>query len=183
MIIMIKVATAECFTHGHIAREIHAISQGYDGEFGPNYPLLKNVTQDLTVVCGIFAPTLSALQKVLKVDPPEPLKLIRGIKVYDEENDKKVAVMMAEAVKDLLEADMGIGTTAGIGRGGIAISTDEYTVVTSSGFYADITTHDSSRLLKRQECGIKKVLSVFVGVLGGDMSKIERDENVEIIKY
>ena len=178
---MIKVATAECFTHGHIAREIHAISQGYDGEFSPNYPLLKNVTQDLTVVCGIFAPTLSALQKVLKVNPPEPLKLIRGIKVYDDENDKKVAVIMAKAVKDLLGADIGIGTTAGIGRGGIAISTDEYTVVTSSGFYADLTTHDSSQLFKRQECGVKKALSIFLDVLNDDLDKIMEYDDVYII--
>ncbi|MCZ3367147.1 MULTISPECIES: UPF0254 family protein [Methanobacterium] len=178
---MIKVATAECFTHGHIAREIHAISQGYEGKFGPNYPLLKNITQDLTVVCGIFAPTLSALQKVLEVDPPEPLKLIRGIKVYNEENDKKVAVIMAESVKNLSGADIGIGTTAGIGRGGVAISTGEYTVVASSGFYADLTTPDSLQLFKRQECGIKKALSIFVDVLDGDVDRIERYGDIEII--
>lgn len=180
---MIKVATAECFTHGHIAREIHAISQGYEGKFGPSYPLLKNITQDFTVVCGIFAPTLSALQNVLKVDPPEPLKLIRGIKVYDEENDKKVAVIMAEAVKSLSEADIGIGTTAGIGRGGIAISTDKCTFVTNSGFYADLTILNSLQLLKRQECGIKKTLSIFEDVLSGDVNKIERDEEVKVITY
>ncbi|MGV8144205.1 MAG: FeGP cofactor biosynthesis protein HcgF family protein, partial [Methanothermobacter sp.] len=34
---MLKVATAECFTHGLIAREIHALSQGYDGKFGCSY--------------------------------------------------------------------------------------------------------------------------------------------------
>lgn len=178
---MIEVATAECFTHGHIAREIHVISQRYEGKFGPNYPLLKNVTQDLVVVCGIFAPTLSALQNVLKVEPPKPLKLIRGIKVYDEENDKKVAVIMAEAVKNLSEADIGIGTTAGIGRGGIAVSTDEYTVVTNSGFYADLTDHSSSQLLKRQEFGIKKTLSIFSDVLENNLDKIKEYENIEII--
>lgn len=178
---MIKVATAECFTHGHIAREIHGFSQGYDGEFGPDYNLLNGIPYDLSVVCGIFAPTLSALQKVLKVDPPEPLKLIRGIKVYDEENDKKVAVIMAKAVKDLLGANIGIGTTAGIGRGGIAVSTDEYTVVASSGFYADITTHDSSRLLKRQECGIKKALSIFVDVINDDWDKLMEYDDVYVL--
>lgn len=178
---MIKVATAECFTHGHIAREIHAISQGYNGKFGPNYNSLKNISYDLSVVCGIFAPTLSALQNILKVNPPEPLNLIRGIKVYDEENDKKVAVMMAESVKNLSDADIGIGTTAGIGRGGIAISTDKFVVVTNSGFYADLTAHDSFQLLKRQEYGIKKALFIFRDVLNDDWNKIMEYDDVSVL--
>lgn len=180
---MIKVATAECFTHGHIARELHVTSRGYEGKLGPNYYLLKDINQDLGVVCGIFAPTLSALQNVLKVDPPEPLKLINGIKVYDEENDKKVAVLMAEAVKNLSDADIGIGTTAGIGRGGIAISTSEFTVVTDSGYYADLTTDCPLELLKRQKYGVKKVLSILVDVLAKDMDKIKEYEYIEIIKH
>ncbi len=180
---MIKVATAECFTHGHIAREIHGFSQGYDGEFGPDYNLLKGIPYDLSVVCGIFAPTLSALQKVLKVNPPKPMKLIHGIKVYNEENDKKVAVMMAESVKNLSDADIGIGTTAGIGRGGIAISTDKFVVVTNSGFYADLTAHNSLQLLKRQEYGVKKTLSIFVDIACDNMDGIERYEDIGIIKY
>ena len=34
---MIKIATAECFTHGKIGRELHAIAQGYTGNFGRDY--------------------------------------------------------------------------------------------------------------------------------------------------
>lgn len=178
---MTKVATAECFTHGHIAREIHAMSQGYEGEFGCKYPLSRNIKPDLRVVCGIFAPTLIALQNVLKVNPPEPLKLINGIKVYDEEQDKKVAVLMAKAVKNISDADIGIGTTAGIGRGGIAISTSKYTVVTNSGFYADLTASCSSQLLKRQKYGIKKALSIFLDVLDDNFDKIRGYGDIDIL--
>jgi len=178
---MIKVATAECFTHGHIAREIHAMSQGYEGEFGCNYPLSRNIKTDLTVVCGIFAPTISALQNILKVNPPKPLKLIRGIKVYDEENDKKVAILMANAVKDISDVDIGIGTTAGIGRGGIAISTQEFTAVTDSGYYADLTASCSSQLLKRQKYGVKKAVSIFLDILDDDLGKIEEYGDIDIL--
>lgn len=180
---MIRVATAECFTHGHIARELHAASQGYEGKFGPNYDLLNGINQDMVVVCGIFAPTVSALRNVLKADPPEPLKLINGIKVYEEKQDKKVAVIMAESVKNLLNVDIGIGTTAGIGRGGIAVSTNEYTVVATSGFYADLTAPDSSQLLKRQKYGVKKALSIFLDVAGGNINKIKEYKDIYILNH
>ena len=38
---MIKIATAECFTHGKIGRELHALAQNYDGNFGCEY--IKNL--------------------------------------------------------------------------------------------------------------------------------------------
>ena len=34
---MIKIATAECFTHGKIGRELHAIAQWYTCNFGRDY--------------------------------------------------------------------------------------------------------------------------------------------------
>lgn len=37
---MIKIATAECFTHGKIGNELHALGQSYEGKFGCEY--IKN---------------------------------------------------------------------------------------------------------------------------------------------
>lgn len=187
---MLKVATAECFTHGLIAREIHALSQGYEGEFGcdflNNYNYNNNTASapngnfkpNISVVCGIFVPTVSGLKNILKIDAPTPSKIIRGVKVYDENYDKQVAVLMAKAVKDISEADMGIGTTAGIGRGGIAISTEEFTVVTTSGFYADLTSFCSPQLLKRQKKGVQKALNIFMAILNDDVGKIMDHDDV-----
>lgn len=184
---MIKVATAECFTHGLIAREIHALSQGYDGEFGCDYlthdnkPILSSENEfkpSISVVCGIFVPTVSGLKNILKINAPTPSKIIRGVKVYDENYDKQVAALMAKAVKDISEADIGIGTTAGIGRGGIAISTEELTVVTTSGFYADLTSFCSPQLLKRQKKGVKKALDIFLAILNDNMGKIMDHDDV-----
>ena len=158
-----KIATAECFTHGIIAREIHTYSQGYLGDFGPKY--LDNLQNDTILLCGMFIPTLSALISVLKVDPPKPQKLIKGIKVYDEKSDKKVAVLMAKAVKHMSGADIGIGTSAGIGRGGIAIVTDDYVAELSSDVYADLTCSSSNLLLKRQQSGIEKALNILSIIL------------------
>ncbi|WP_321421148.1 UPF0254 family protein [uncultured Methanobacterium sp.] len=164
----ITVATAECFTHGIIAREIHAAIQGYQGEFGPkslNLQWLKDRRGEVILLCGMFIPTLSAVKSVLKVDPPQPRKLINGIKVYQEEDDLEVAVLMARAVKEITGADIGVGTTAGIGLGGIAIATDELIVKTTSDVYADLCSSDSNQLLARQKSGIKKTFMLLESVL------------------
>ncbi len=180
---MIKVATAECFTNGQIAREIYALSQRYEGELGFKYTLPHEIRSDLTLVCGIFAPTVSAIKNVLKVEPPQPLKLMGDIKVYDGENDKKVAALMARAVMDISGADIGIGTTAGIGRGGIAISTTGYTVVTTSGYYANLSASCSSQILKRQKRGIEKGLNLFFEILNNDLDKLMGYEDTEIMEH
>ncbi|EKF85615.1 UPF0254 family protein [Methanobacterium formicicum] len=164
----ITIATAECFTHGIIAREIHAAIQGYHGEFGPkslNLKWLKDRRGELILLCGMFIPTLSAVKSVLKVNPPQPQKLINGIKVYQEEDDLEVAVLMARAVKEITGADIGIGTTAGIGRGGISIVTDKLTVKTTSDVSADLCSSNSNQLLARQKSGIKKTFMLLESVL------------------
>ncbi len=165
----IKIATAECFTHGLVAREIHACTQGYQGEFGPQLwgpETIKNFQEEVILLCGLFIPTLTALKTVLKVDPPEPHRLINGIKVYQEKEDQEVAVLMARAVKDISGADIGIGTTAGIGKGGIALLTDQYVVKTTSDVYADLCSADSQKLLLRQRSGVKKTLDILEEVVG-----------------
>lgn len=172
----ITVATAECFTHGIIAREIHACTQGYQGEFGPHVlksETLENLQDGVILLCGMFIPTISALKLVLKVDPPEPHEIINGIKVYHEKDDQKVALLMAKSVKEISGADIGIGTTAGIGRGGIAIITDEFTVKTTSEVYADLCSFDSAQLLERQRSGIKKTLNILEDIVNNKI-----DENV-----
>ena len=160
---MITISTAECFTHGMVAREIHAYSQGYLGEFGPKY--LQNIQKDVLLLCGMFIPTLTALTSILKVEPPKPQELIRGIKVYDELTDQKVAYLMARAVKDLTGAQVGIGTTAGIGRGAIVILSDEIMFKATSDVYADLRFPDSDLLLERQRSGVQKTLSLLVELL------------------
>ena len=84
---MIKIATAECFTHGKIGRELHALAQNYEGTFGKEY--IKNPEEygdfdynELSVTCSLFIPTIEAVEKILNVkNPPKPDKLIKGIKV------------------------------------------------------------------------------------------------------
>lgn len=39
---MIKIATAECFTHGKIGLELHALAQNYEGNFGSRY--IENIS-------------------------------------------------------------------------------------------------------------------------------------------
>lgn len=185
---MIKIATAECFTHGKIGRELHAIAQNYEGNFGRDY--IENLTDygdfdysELSVTGSLFIPTIEAVVKILNVEnPPKPDKLIKGIKVYDEEGDKSVSKIMAQSVKDLTNCDMAIGTTAGVGRGGISIITDKYEITTTTGVYADLSENNSETLFDRSEDGIKKALKIILLLLNNQIDKIECLENIEIIE-
>lgn len=65
---MIKIATAECFTHGKIGRELHALAQNYDGNFGCEY--IENIQEygefdynQLSVTCSLFIPTIEAVKR------------------------------------------------------------------------------------------------------------------------
>ena len=183
---MIKIATAECFTQGKIGRELHAIAQNYEGDFGREY--IENPKEygdfnydNLSVTCSLFIPTLEAVEKILNVkNPPEPDKLIKGIKVYDENGDKAVSKIMAQAVKDLSDCDIAIGTTAGIGHGAISIITDTYEITTTTDVYADLCENDSENLFQRSQSGIKKALKIVLLLLNNKIEKIESLEDVEI---
>ncbi len=185
---MIKIATAECFTHGKIGRELHAIAQGYEGNFGREY--IENPKKygdfdynKLSITCSLFIPTIDAVKTILQVkNPPEPTTLIKGIKCYEENGDKKVSEIMAEAVKKITSCDIAIGTTAGIGRGGIAIVNDKYTIITTSDVNSDLRKNNSEELFQRQENGIEKCLEIVLLLLNNNFEKINSMNNVEIIK-
>ncbi len=185
---MIKIATAECFTHGKIGRELHALAQGYEGNFGREY--IKNLEEygtfdfnELSVTCSLFIPTIEAVVKILNIkNPPKPEMLIKGIKVYDEKGDKLVSKIMAQAVKDLSDCDIAVGTTAGIGHGGISIITDTYEITTTTSVYADLSEKNSEILFKRSEDGIEKALEILLLLLNNEIGKIESLENIEIVK-
>lgn len=160
--IVIRIATAECFTHGKIAREIHAFSQGYP----LNYKWSLNPQEHrLSLVTGIFIPTLSGVKSILKFEPPPPTETMDDIKVYDEDTDKKMALKMAKAVKMITNADIGIGTTAGVGRGGIAIVSDQKSIIDSSDVYADLRYSTPSQIIRRQQSGIMKTLKLLENVI------------------
>ena len=163
---MIKIASAECFTYGKIGLELHRLSQNYTGNFGPEYIEYENIFKNTSVICSLFIPTISAVKTILKIpNPPQPKQLIKDIKVYDEKGDKKVSKLMAKAVKDMTKSDIGIGTTAGIGKGAISIQTNKYLITTNSGFYADLVNKNSKDLHQRQIAGIKKGLKIMKIIL------------------
>lgn len=185
---MIRIATAECFTHGEIGRELHTLAQGYEGNFGCRY--IKNPERygdfdynKLSVTCSLFIPTIEAVKKILNVThPPEPDNLIKGIKVYDEEGDKKVSKIMAKAVMEMSDCDIAIGTTAGVGHGAIAIITKDHEITAITDVHADLNELDSEELFERSQSGIKKTLEIMLLLLNDDFDKIESLENVEIIE-
>lgn len=197
---MITIATAECFTHGILAREMHALAQGYEDNFGSKYSYLVNEIQkdclkdailedkcsifdltDLSVTCGLFIPTLDAVKSILQIENPvEPLELVKGIKVYDDSGDIEMSILMAEAAKKIANASIGIGTTAGIGYGGIAIVDDDVIISTSSDVSANLIDADSNNLYMRQKSGIEKTLKILIYYLNDNLDRIKSLNNVDI---
>ena len=197
---MITIATAECFTHGILAREIHALAQDYEDNFGSKYSYLVNEIQkdclkdailedkcsifdltDLSVTCGLFIPTLDAVKSILQIENPvEPLELVKGIKVYDDSGDIEMSILMAEAAKKIANASIGVGTTAGIGYGGIAIVDDDVIISTSSDVSANLIDADSNNLYMRQKSGIEKTLKILIYYLNGNLDRIKSLNNVDI---
>ena len=197
---MITVATAECFTHGILAREIHALAQDYEDNFASNYSYLLNEVQkdclkdailedkcsifdlkELSVTCGLFIPTLDAVKSILKIDNPvEPLELIKGIKVYDDSGDIEMSILMAEAAKKISSSSIGLGTTAGIGYGGIAIVDDDVIISTSSDVSADLIKANSNDLYMRQKSGIEKTLKILIYYLNDNFDRIKSLNNVNV---
>lgn len=192
---MIKIATVECFTQGNIGREIHSLAQSYTGDFGNNYSKIIKETiaecnsifdfNELSLSCSLFIPTLDGVKDVLRMkNPLKPIKLIKGIKVYDDEGDKKMALAMAEALGDICPSqNILIATTAGIGYGGIAIMTDEVKIITSSDCYANLIECKSEDLNRRSISGIEKILKILIYYLNDEIEKIESLNDVEIIFY
>ena len=198
---MITIATAECFTHGILAREIHALAQDYEDNFASHYLNLITAAQNdcledgilkgnhslfdlknLSVSCGLFIPTLDAVKSVLKIEnPTEPLGLLKGIKIYDDAGDIEMSILMAESVKKISLSDIGIGTTAGIGYGGMAIVDDDMIISTSSDVSADLINANSNDLYLRQKSGIEKTLKILVYYLNGDFNRIQNLNNVKIL--
>ena len=87
-----------------------------------------------------------------------------------------------EAVKKLSDCDIAIGTTAGIGRGGITIITNEYEITTTTDINTDLRNKNSEELYKRSESGIKKTIEILLLLLNNDFEKINSFKNIEIIK-
>ena len=130
----------------------------------------------------MFIPTLDAVKSILQINNPvPPLDLIKGIKVYDDIGDIEMSILMAEAAKKISSSYVGIGTTAGIGYGGIAIVDDDVIISTSSDVSADLIKANSHNLHLRQKSGIEKTLKILIYYLNGNFDRIKSLNNVNII--
>ena len=154
----LKIATVECFTNGKVAGELHAFSRGYPYQ----YPFAINPDDiELSVVAGLFLPTLSSVKTILRIEPLEPKTVVDAIKVYDQENDCRMAFRMAEAVMRLTGADIGIGTTAGIGKGAVAVVATGKIYSRTSAVSADFRSDAPDILIKREKSGVFTALKLF----------------------
>lgn len=159
---LIKVALAECFTHGMISREIHAFSMGYPLTYSWK---INPKLYPISVTAGLFIPTLSGIRSILHFEPLPPAEVKNDIKIYNQDQDLHMAFQMAQSVKDITGAEIGIGTTAGVGKGGIAIVYDRGSVVIPSDICADLRSSSSNRIILRQQSGVHICLQHFESIL------------------
>ncbi|HJK77693.1 MAG TPA: UPF0254 family protein [Methanocorpusculum sp.] len=154
----LKIATAECFTHGKVAEELHAFARGYPHQ----YPFtLRREEVEISVIAGLFLPTLASVKTILRIEPLEPKTVVDTIKVYEQEADCRMAFRMAEAVMRLTGADIGIGTTAGIGKGAVAVVATGKIYSRTSAVYADFRSAKPDLLIKREKSGVFTALKLF----------------------
>lgn len=155
---MLKVATAECFTHGKVAQELHSFARGYPCQ----YPFaLQREEADISVVAGLFIPTISGVKTILRIEPLAPKTVMDDIKIYEQEQDCRMAMRMADAVMRLTGADIGIGTTAGIGNGAVAVVGMGKIYSRIPDVYADLRSSDAKLLRKREKSGVFTALRLF----------------------
>ncbi|WP_292461031.1 UPF0254 family protein [Methanothermococcus sp.] len=158
---MISIATAECFTHGKIGTIIHKIASGYDDV--REHPYYNYINGNVYVMASMFIPLRYSAEKLLNINLPEPDYKYRYAKAYSEKNDLKVAYLMAKGIKNMLNCDISIGTTAGVGRGGICILSDNNKHVFTTDVCGDLI--NGKNIIERQKNGIEKTLNKFVEIL------------------
>ena len=158
---MLSVATAECFTHGKIGILLHKMAMGYeDVKEHPYYPLFHG---RIYILASMFLPRREVIRDILGVELPPVDYPYRYAKVYSEEKDLQVAYLMARGLKDKLRCNIAIGTTAGVGRGGICILTDRDKYLFTTDVYGNVLTGEN--LLERSENGVSKTLDKLAEIL------------------
>lgn len=175
---MLKISCAECFTLGKIAQEIHAFSRGYPRDYSWN---IEGSHVKISLIGAVFVPTLTGVQNLLKIKPLEPFVTLDDIKVYEEKEDIIMAEMMAQAVQDIAGADIGIGSSAGIGKGGVAVCNHEMIISGPTGVNADLRKSSFELIIRRQKSGIKKTLYLLEHLIKKELESL--DSNNIIIKF
>ena len=161
---MLSIATIECFTHGKIGVILHKIAMGYrDVKELPYYPIFN---KNIYVMASMFLPQRDVVESILGIELPPPDYTYRYAKVYSEKKDLEVAYLMAKGLKDKLECNIAVGTTAGIGRGGICILTDNRRFLFTTDVYGNVLTGEN--LVERSEDGISKTLNKLAEILSNE---------------
>ncbi|ENN95948.1 hypothetical protein J422_04880 [Methanocaldococcus villosus KIN24-T80] len=160
---MITLATAECFTHGKIGLSIHKAASGYE-EFEYKYLFSEEdlkIVKNVKVLCSMFLPSIYAIEKLFNISLPKPDYYYKYAKAYSEKNDLAVAKKIAESLKDKLNPDIALASTAGVGRGAICIIADKCYLFTTD-VYANLLTFENVKERQKDgiEKGIKKVLEI-----------------------
>ena len=146
-----KVATVECFTHCEIGMEIHRLSAPYSKQ-------LKGVS----VLFSGFFPEVKTIEKLLGLKLPKPIAELNGIKVYDEETDSAVALTLSRRIKSLLNADISIASSAGIGRGAVVISFFSNNYLIRSEYNVNLLKASPSEIEKRKRSAVERSIETFL---------------------
>ncbi|SNR90345.1 FeGP cofactor biosynthesis protein HcgF family protein [Desulfurobacterium atlanticum] len=102
--------SAECFTHCEIGMTVHKLSA----------PYVRNPLP-ISVISVLFIPSVETAKIFLDAKLPKPSFTLKGIKVYNEQENIKVTRELSTALKIKTKADICVASSAGNGKGIVTI--------------------------------------------------------------
>ncbi|WP_163329142.1 FeGP cofactor biosynthesis protein HcgF family protein [Desulfurobacterium thermolithotrophum] len=142
---ILTFASVECFTHCEIGMTIHKRSA----------PYVKN-RWNIAVVFSSFLPSINIAKKLFNVNLPSPNKEINGIKIYNEEGDKEVSLVLSKHIKALLNVDITVASSAGEGRGAVVVRFKNKCFLVRSLFSIPSFEKATEKDIKRRKYSAKK---------------------------
>lgn len=150
-------ASVECFTHCEIGIGIHRLSA----------PYVKN-RFPVSVVAVLFLPSIRSIKEFLEVPLPIPLYEVNGVKVYSEEENVEVTRLLSRRLREKLNVDISLSSSAGIGRGVVSVlfRNREFLIRTEVSL-SDFPVVSQHLVDKRRKEGVAKGLECLKALITG----------------
>ena len=150
-------ASVECFTHCGIGIGIHRLSAPYVENRLP-----------VSVVAVLFLPCVSSIREFLEVPLPIPLREVNGVKVYSEEENVEVTRLLSRRLREKLNVDIALSSSAGIGRGVVSVLfRDKEFLIRTEVSLSDFPTISQQLVDRRREAGVTKGLECLKALITG----------------
>ncbi|WP_456397432.1 FeGP cofactor biosynthesis protein HcgF family protein [Desulfurobacterium sp.] len=157
---ILTFASVECFTHCEIGIGLHKLSAPYVENRLP-----------VSVSAVMFLPSVYSIEEVLGIRLPAPKVHVNGVKVYDENGNMDVALILSKALKEKIGVDISVASSAGNGRGIVCLRfNNKVFMIRTTNEVKNFPFGDAEKVYKRKEEAVDKTLRLLKAlILGGDI--------------